>query len=100
MRRRNTTRSGRGFPAATVQAVWNKGQVVSGYDPAAVRADVCGTMMSRNEYGNTSSRFGWEVDHIQPVALGGSDAIRNLQPLQWQNNRHKSDSYPRWTCAV
>lgn len=100
MRHSNTTRTGRSFSVATVQAVWNKGRTAAGYDPNSVRLDVCGTLMSRNQYGNTASPHGWEIDHIQPVALGGPDAIWNFQPLQWQNNRHKSDNYPNWNCAV
>ena len=41
-----------------------------------------------------------QARYIQPVALGGPDTIWNLQPLQWKNNRHKSDNYPNWNCAV
>ena len=53
--------------------------------------------MKFGEYGDTNSEHGWEVDHIVPVALGGSDELNNLQPLQWKNNRTKSDTYP-WSC--
>jgi hypothetical protein len=35
------------------------------------------------------------------VAKGGSDDLANLQPLQWQNNRTKGDTWPQgWSCAV
>lgn len=38
--------------------------------------------------------MGWEVDHKHPVAKGGSDNPRNLQAVQWEENRTKSDKYP------
>lgn len=100
MRRSSTTRTGYGFSAAVIQAVWNKGRPIPGYDANSVRADVCGAVMFGSQYGDTSSVHGWEIDHIQPVAMGGTDDLWNLQPLQWQNNRHKSDNYPNWSCAV
>lgn len=43
---------------------------------------------------------GWEIDHIVPVAKGGSDNLSNLQALLCTNNRHKADNYPNWVCAV
>jgi len=93
-----TTRSGGDFDAATVEAVWKKGRPEAGL--TSFRKDSCGASMMRNAYGDRSSKFGWEIDHIKPVALGGSDAIDNLQPLQWENNAHKSDNWPRWTCKI
>ena len=100
MRRRNTTRQGGSFSQSTVVAVWRKGRIVPGYDPAHYRVDTCGAWMAWNDYGNTSSKHGWEIDHVVPVSQGGSDSLSNLQPLQWENNRYKSDKYPNWTCAV
>ena len=50
--------------------------------------------MSRNQYGNRDSQYGWEIDHIRPVANGGSDEISNLRPLQWENNAAKQDGRP------
>lgn len=83
------------FSTETIQAVWQKGHVASNNDPTLWRKDDCGAWIARNEYGNRKSSYGWEVDHISP---GGSDAIGNLRPLQWENNVAKSDG--RLTCVV
>jgi 5-methylcytosine-specific restriction endonuclease McrA len=98
----NTDRNGRNFTNETILAVWNKGQIVSGYDPSLVRKDVCGAWIHWNKYGVTVDYGnGWEIDHKKPVAKGGGDEIDNLQPLQWQNNRKKGDDFPASNfCAV
>ena len=36
----------------------------------------------------------WEVDHRHPVSKGGTDSPKNLQAVQWKENRIKSDKYP------
>lgn len=83
------------FNDATVIAVWRKGNVVPGYDPNVTRKDKCGAWIRYSEYGNRKSQYGWEIDHINP---NGSDALSNLQPLQWENNVDKSDG--RLKCNV
>lgn len=97
-RYRGTKSTGASFDDATVEAVWRKGTPEAGY--TNYRKDVCGASMNRSEYGNTNSSHGWEVDHIKPVAKGGTDDLSNLQPLQWENNRAKGDEYPHRTCAI
>lgn len=100
IRKIGTDRTGGSFDSTTVSAVWSKAQIVQGQDANVFRKDSCGAWIQRSEYGNTASDFGWEVDHIQPVAAGGTDSLSNLQPLHWKNNRHKGDEWPKWQCAV
>lgn len=97
----NTTRSGQPFDQVAIDAVWTKGAVVPGIDPSRRRKDPCGAWIDYQNYGRTvDDGTGWEIDHIVPVAKGGGDLLSNLQPLQWQNNRHKSDNYPNWSCLI
>jgi 5-methylcytosine-specific restriction endonuclease McrA len=88
------------FGQSDIDAVWRKGKVVAGYDSNVWRKDTCGAWMKKSEHGNTNSQHGWEIDHIKPKAQRGSSHISNLQPLQWENNRHKADNYPNWSCKI
>ncbi len=54
--------------------------------------------MQYSEHGNRNSNYGWEIDHINPVANGGGDEINNLQPLYWDNNAKKGDNL-NWRCG-
>ena len=96
----NTDQKDRFFDEATKQAVWQKGRAVTGYDSTQFRKDICGAWMEYREHGNVKSLLGWEIDHIQPKADNGSDELHNLQPLNWENNRHKADNFPNWSCKV
>jgi len=91
MRKHGTTTTGNHFALSVVEAVWQKGAATPGVDPTLRRKDAGGAWIDRNRYGETSNT-GWEIDHVFPVAHGGTDNLDNLQPLQWENNRSKGDS--------
>ncbi len=99
IRKHGSKSSGGSFSDAEIQAVWERGRVVAGHEARFYRKDVCGAWMERSAYGKTSER-GWEIDHIKPLSRGGTDAVVNLQPLHWQNNRGKGYDYPKWSCTV
>ena len=96
-RNTGTNFSGSSFDEEMIEAVWEKGAAVK--DLSTFRKDTCGALMQRSKYGKTE-QWGWEIDHIKPVAKGGTDDLDNLQPLQWENNRHKSDDWPKWSCKI
>lgn len=91
----NTDVIGKGFDQTTIDKVWEKGLKYSGnnLDQKYVRMDICGTPIAKSKYGK-QEEYGWEIDHVKPVAKGGNDEISNLQPLFWKNNRRKDDNYP------
>ncbi len=74
-----------GFDEDKIKKVWNKGKRIRSRDPKKYRKDKCDAIMYFSSYGKTS-KMGWEIDHIIPNKV---DKLRNLQPLQWNNNRAK-----------
>ena len=73
--------------------------------------DCFGTWMCRDDYGDTKKTrndrpggtgkyfsYGWEIDHIRPKSNfkneKDADLLNNYEPMHWENNRTKGDSYP------
>jgi len=83
----------RAFSEADIERVWQKGTAVP--NSTIWRKDQCTAWIKRDEYGNRSSVYGWEIDHIDP---DGGDDLSNLRPLQWKNNASRQDN--RLTCPV
>jgi hypothetical protein len=94
-RQPNTQSDGEAFSRQVIEAVWSKG--ASADNVLGQKRDGCAALMERIEFGNRHATTGWEIDHIKPVAAGGSDDLVNLQPLQWKNNAAKADTWPNWS---
>ena len=87
-RQRGTRADGSDWSEAEVEAVWQMAKAIRGKNRDLYREDPYGFQIYRHSYGK-ESRQGWEIDHIRPVTLGGSDDRSNLQPLVWTMNREK-----------
>ena len=87
------------FSEEKIQKVWDYAFKVEGNNPNEWRKDSCDAWINRGQYGN-ETKFGWEVDHILPIAKEGKDDIGNLCALHWKNNRSKADDFPEFQMAV
>lgn len=83
-----------------IEQIWQTARIVEGMDPRMVRKDPCGAWIVRDKFGIADNSYGWEIDHIYPIALGGDDNIVNLRAMNCANNRSKGDSYPSYIVAV
>ena len=86
----NTDTSGKPFDAATIEKVWSRAPLSSEHPP--LRVDAFGALIWKEGFGNTNSKFGWEIGRRQPLANGAADELENLQPVQWENNRRNGES--------
>ena len=84
---------GRAFDGAVKMMVWEKAEVIPGRDPKTWRKDAYGNTIFFDDF-NKGKQDAWEIDHIKPVAKGGTDAPVNLQPVHWLVNRKKGDNWP------
>jgi 5-methylcytosine-specific restriction endonuclease McrA len=92
----NTGLAGIPWTKEQILRVWEKAKKIRGESKESYewRKDKYENIIQFSEHGNRQSIYGWEIDHIKPQVLGGTDHINNLQPLQWHENATKSDNRP------
>ncbi len=76
-----------------IDAVWEKGEPIKGKNSDTHRQDAFGNEIYKPSYGKHGEKS-WQIDHKKPAEKGGTDDLRNLQPLQTAANQEKSDKYP------
>ena len=79
------------FNKEQIKIVCEKAKTQLNYDSDHIRKDECGAWIYFEKYGDRTSEYGWEIDHIIPKSKGGTDDICNLQPLHWDNNVAKGE---------
>ena len=94
----NRKATGEPYSQNEINDVWMKAIYETGNGAVERRKDCFGAIIQRNRYGDTTSLYGWEIDHVIPSNDGGTDDMENLQPLQWINNRKKAKLYPWRKC--
>lgn len=72
---------------------WDKARPVPG--SSDLRLDCDGRTIKWSEYGHMST-FGWEVDHVHPVALGGPNHATNYRARHWLGNRRAGGLLGAW----
>ena len=63
------------------------------YGNKVIVKDISGREISLYEF-NIDTERSWNIDHIMPISLGGTDVLENLIPMHIQTNIEKSDSFP------
>lgn len=75
-----------------INHAWENAKTIKNKNPDSWRRDSAGNIIRRGSYG-TQGKFGWEIDHKNPISKGGTDHLRNIQALHWKQNRLKGDKY-------
>jgi len=65
------------------------------YDRTKGHCHYCGKKLAWHNYGKRYAKGGWQVDHKNPRAAGGSDYFRNLVPACIDCNLEKRDRHAR-----
>jgi hypothetical protein len=51
-------------------------------------------------YGQTGSEYGWDIDHILPKSLGGTDHYYNLQITHISTNKERGNKLSFWIDGI
>jgi 5-methylcytosine-specific restriction endonuclease McrA len=67
-------------------AAWTACRTYLDWPPIDWRIDRFGYLIRRSDHGK-QTEYGWEVDHVVALALGGADTLDNVEALHWRKNR-------------
>lgn len=67
-------------------AAWTACRPYLDWPPTDWRIDRHDTLIRRSDHGR-QTEYGWEVDHVCALALGGTDTLDNVEALHWRTNR-------------
>ena len=76
----------------TAMRLWNKA-----FGKETKVSDFAGREMAKGAYNDRNSKYGWNVDHIQPTSRGGKTADHNLVCCNIDTNDEKGDKFPCFT---
>lgn len=96
------------FTEEQKEATFQKCKKIEGLNPNIWRIDASGAIIRKTSYGRDDELYGWEIDHVVPLALLRKynvpetlwDDDVNLRALNWNNNVSKDDSYPTYSIVV
>lgn len=83
----------------TILQVWEKAKAVDGRNPDIWRQDFAGAWIRKDSYGQRD-KYGWVIDRLKPLCLGGTNDLDNLLVLHWKNNLSKGQNYPEFETMV
>jgi hypothetical protein len=58
--------------------------------------DFAGWEVRKGAYGQNGSKFGWNIDHILPKSMGGTDDLNNLQITHMDTNAERGNRITFW----
>ena len=65
------------------QEIWEKAEKIDGQPADEWRRTHDGKKIRKDDYADSESEYGWELEYIIPVSQGGTDDINNLRPCYW-----------------
>lgn len=94
------------WSAQQIEDVWDKGEIIPNFNPSLYRKDYAGALMFKQNFLNNVSfndavkSLNWTITHQKPLAVGGTNDISNLVPLNNNNVVSKSNNYPKWKTRI
>ena len=73
--------------------VWAKATKIEGKNPMMWRlCGITGKVLKYTDHGKPT-KYGWDIDHLIPRSIGGSDHLSNLKAVNYKVNRSQGASF-------